>query len=360
MKTLQLLNIFCYISVFQTLLISFFLFVKKRGSTLNKGLIVSLLIIWSIFITGSYLLLTPKLEIVYYDLGHLMNLTIFLVAPLLYIYFKSLFTPQYRLSSKELYHIIPFIIISTILLNEIIAHNARKVVFYPTGIFLISFLFIQNIFYFYLIIKELSLVTNENGNKSKLKLFNFFLKCAFVIFTLKLLIFVTWNVLQYNEICIFLTGVFFALSFIITNAVVLFSLNNPELIIGAFKYQNSEISLEELATYMNQISSYLSEAKVYTNSLITLEKLAKNLKIQEKLLSQIINQATGLNFNDYINKYRVVYAQELMKNDDYKKILEVAYEAGFNSKTTFNSAFKKFTGLTPSLYRKSISCSKVA
>jgi AraC-like DNA-binding protein len=72
------------------------------------------------------------------------------------------------------------------------------------------------------------------------------------------------------------------------------------------------------------------------------------------LLSKVINSTYGQNFNDYINRFRVDEAVKLMNDPAYKNfnILVVAYDAGFNSKSTFNRAFKKVTGVTPKDYLK--------
>ena len=349
-------SILCSITVFQILLISFYLFIKRKGSTVNKALIVALLVTWAVFITGSFLLLAPSLKLITYDFAHLLNLAIFLAAPILYIHFKSLFHSGYKINSKELLiHSIPFILIFAYLFNYIVIEGKTKYVFYPTAIYLISFLFLQNILYFYLMLKEIKTVPETNGNRAKLKLFRFLLRSALVIFSIKLVLFIVWNILRYNDICIFITGIFFVIVFIIINSFVIFSLNNPDQLLGTAKYQSSNISHEELPDYLSKVSNYLSTQKSFVDPLLSLERLSKSTKIQEKLLSQIINQSSGLNFNDFINRYRIEYAQELFREDSSKKVLEVAFECGFNSKTTFNSAFKKFTGITPSIFKKKLS-----
>lgn len=352
MNLVKLIEIACTISVFQILLISFFLFVKKRGNRINRALIIALLSVWSVFTMGTFLLLTAgKGILLQRDIGHLMNQTIFLAAPILYIYFRVLFSSQYELTWKDLLHAIPFAIAFLTIFNEIIIKKNLQYVFYPQGIIIILALVAQNIIYFYIILKNLNLNKN-NFDKAKLKLYKFFLSGALLIFVLKLVIFIIWNIFKYVEICIYLTGLFFLLAFIIINLLVIFSLNNPDLLIGVFKYQNSGISKAELDSYLEKINYCLSELKLYTDPLISLERLAKELRLPDKLLSQVINQASGLNFNDFINRYRIEYAKQLITDEDYKKILEVAYEAGFNSKTTFNNAFKKFTNLTPTEFKK--------
>ncbi|MFA8436982.1 MAG: helix-turn-helix domain-containing protein [Marinifilaceae bacterium] len=73
-------------------------------------------------------------------------------------------------------------------------------------------------------------------------------------------------------------------------------------------------------------------------------------------LSEIINQGHGLNFNDYINQFRVEEFKRLLQDPQFSKetLLVVEFEAGFNSKTTFNTAFKKFSGMTPSEFKRSL------
>jgi AraC-like DNA-binding protein len=311
-----------------------------------------LLITWFIFTSGSFILLAGVKSVLLKDFGHMMNLSIFLTAPIMYIYFKTLFVPQFRISAKDLVHTIPFFLILLYMINKILIQKTIGVVFYPLSIYMISALFIQNSIYFYFILKDMR-AFEGNKYKSRIRIYRFILYSVLAVFLLKLMIFVTWNILNYVEVCIFMTAIFFTIVFIIINTLVLFSLNNPDLLTGTFKYQASDISESELKEHMKRIKDFLTEGKAYTDPLLSLERLAKCLKIQEKLLSQVINQSSGYNFNDFINSYRIEYVIEMMKNSDMK-ILEIAYESGFNSKTTFNTAFKKFTGSTPSEYKKKL------
>ena len=74
-----------------------------------------------------------------------------------------------------------------------------------------------------------------------------------------------------------------------------------------------------------------------------------------RYLSQVINAHTGLNFYDFISQYRIEEAKKILSEPfTNKTVLEVLYEVGFNSKSSFNTAFKKFTGVTPTHYKKEI------
>ncbi|KAB2844021.1 MAG: AraC family transcriptional regulator, partial [Melioribacteraceae bacterium] len=83
----------------------------------------------------------------------------------------------------------------------------------------------------------------------------------------------------------------------------------------------------------------------------TIRELAENLNIHPNHLSQIINEKLGQNFFDFINSYRIKEAEKLLLKNGKKTILEIAFEVGFNSKSTFNAAFKKHTGVTPTAYK---------
>ena len=93
--------------------------------------------------------------------------------------------------------------------------------------------------------------------------------------------------------------------------------------------------------------------KLYLETELTLQELADRVGAPAYQISQAINEGLNKNFYDLINAYRVDEAKQLLLNPTNSNftILSVAFEAGFNSKTTFNTVFKKFTGLTPSDFR---------
>jgi AraC-like DNA-binding protein len=108
---------------------------------------------------------------------------------------------------------------------------------------------------------------------------------------------------------------------------------------------------------VKRLLAYIAEKKPYLDPELTLSSLAKDLNISRSQLSVIINEGTGDNFYDFINKYRVEQVKKLMVDPQMKNfnMLGLALEAGFKSKSTFNLIFKRFTGLTPTEYRKNLS-----
>ncbi|MFD2561613.1 helix-turn-helix domain-containing protein [Aquimarina rubra] len=120
------------------------------------------------------------------------------------------------------------------------------------------------------------------------------------------------------------------------------------------KYQNSTIERNEASKIMRKLQTLMEEKKLYLNPTLSLFELSAELSISSKELSQVINQIESKNYSQYISEYRVKEAQHLLTAPDYSKITitAIAYDSGFNSISTFNSAFKKHSGMTAFEYRK--------
>ncbi len=101
------------------------------------------------------------------------------------------------------------------------------------------------------------------------------------------------------------------------------------------------------------ITRLMQNEKLYQETQLTLQNLADRLNLPAYQVSQAINESLNKNFYDLINGYRVSEAKRLLSDPDNSRytILSIGFEAGFNSKTTFNTVFKKFTGATPTEYR---------
>lgn len=95
------------------------------------------------------------------------------------------------------------------------------------------------------------------------------------------------------------------------------------------------------------------QEKLYRNPELTLSELAAHLGTNPSFLSKIINRIFEKNFNDFVNQYRVMEVKAQLSNPEFAHltIMSLAYDAGFNSKATFNRAFKKFTGDSPKTYQ---------
>ncbi len=130
----------------------------------------------------------------------------------------------------------------------------------------------------------------------------------------------------------------------------LFSFTEEVPIEKAIKQELSE----ELLPYKDKVSTLFEKEKLYLNPDLSLSDLAQRLKTNTSILSQVINNGFGKNFNDFVNEYRVnTFKQKIQEPDNqHLSLLGVAFECGFNSKATFNRSFKKFTGITPNDFVK--------
>jgi AraC-like DNA-binding protein len=106
--------------------------------------------------------------------------------------------------------------------------------------------------------------------------------------------------------------------------------------------------------YANQLLKHLNENEPYLDPNLSLRTLAEQINIHPNQLSWLLNESIGKNFNEYINHFRIAAFKSIAKDPKNANItiLGLAYDCGFNSKTVFNTYFKRETGLTPKQYLK--------
>jgi len=137
------------------------------------------------------------------------------------------------------------------------------------------------------------------------------------------------------------------------------TLRQPEIFSGALaiknapKYEKSTLTPARAETYLNKLLQLMETEKLFTNSDLKLQDLAHKLNLSPHHLSQIINERRGQNFFDFLNQYRIEEAKKYLHDTEKQNytILSIALEVGFNNKASFNTAFKKHTGMTPSQFR---------
>lgn len=130
-------------------------------------------------------------------------------------------------------------------------------------------------------------------------------------------------------------------------------LRNSTVTLGSSKDQKSD--------KFQQVEHFILDNKRYLDTQLTLENLANDLVMSTSSLSKLINEHSPSNFNYLINSYRVAYAQKLLLDPTYSAytITSIALESGFNSKSTFYTAFKKHSGQTPTEYREHVKNTEV-
>jgi AraC-like DNA-binding protein len=120
------------------------------------------------------------------------------------------------------------------------------------------------------------------------------------------------------------------------------------------KYKTMSLDAERAEQAIQKVTRLMEEKKLYLNPDLTLKDLARELHIHYNHLSWILNEKFNLGYNDFINEFRIRDAMNILSDPSQKEktILQVMYQTGFYSKSVFNTAFKKFSGKTPSVYRR--------
>lgn len=133
------------------------------------------------------------------------------------------------------------------------------------------------------------------------------------------------------------------------------NIEQKEVVPKTEKYQYSTIKTEQAESILQKVQQLMSEKKLYQNARLTLQELANQTDTTPNALSQVINDKLDKNFADFVNGYRIEDVKKKLLDKAYSHytILAIALECGFNSKSSFNTIFKKHTLQTPSQFRKS-------
>jgi AraC-like DNA-binding protein len=122
------------------------------------------------------------------------------------------------------------------------------------------------------------------------------------------------------------------------------------------KYRRSGLSHENAEEIKRRLLDFMSSDKPFLSQNLTLQKLAEQLKTSSHNLSEVINTKLHRSYYDFVNQYRIEEFKNRLADPESKRynLLSIAFDSGFQSKGTFNSIFKKFTGMTPSEYKEKL------
>jgi AraC-like DNA-binding protein len=119
------------------------------------------------------------------------------------------------------------------------------------------------------------------------------------------------------------------------------------------RYLKSALDERMMDDYEAKLKKYMLQSKVYLDTELSLDDLAHKIKIPKHHITQLLNDRVHKNFYSFINEYRIEEAMKKLRDADVDvNMLSLAFDCGFNSKSSFNSYFKKLAGVTPSAYRK--------
>ncbi len=366
--------------IFQLLFLSFFLLTRERSKRISNILLGFFFLSISINLLDLFLFQEgfydsmPRLA----GWGSCLPL---LFGPLIYFYTRSIVYKNFLISVRSCLHFLPFIILFAVTEYFYLTQSRRDqetiisrlhTHHFPALISVVSLLiFIQFLSY---VIISLNLVSRykiasgqffsnrKNSDVSWLYSTLTFLILIIVVSVLNGVIVQTSWAKYY--LTIFNIVIFLMLLYIIR--VMLKALRKPDFFSLSeeepLHLQSPDSRLKGSLRPVNNetgriaqiVLEYMKNNRPYLDPELTLDQLAKQLSLKSRLLSQVINDELGQNFYDFINRNRIEEASRLLTNPKDPKItvLEVLYEVGFNSKSSFNTLFKKYTGLTPSEFKK--------
>ncbi len=118
------------------------------------------------------------------------------------------------------------------------------------------------------------------------------------------------------------------------------------------KYRTSMLKGMDTDALHAQLMALMTDECLYRDYDLSLTVLAERLDLTQHQLSQFLNEKLGMNFSNFINSFRVAEAQKLISEDPSRSVISICFYVGFNSKSAFNNAFRKFTGTNPKEIRR--------
>jgi AraC-like DNA-binding protein len=368
----NLLSIVTIISLFISFFLAFFLLTVKTEHKISNRLFAFFLIINSIDISEP---LISQITDGPSNLGMLRNTIAFLQIPVFYLYVLSVCYSDFKWKPKYLVHLLPFLTANLALVPRFYSMDiASKLDFIVNRQNMVELQFthwlfhLQVVVYFtaiFLMLKKVKKLYLENNSGGNLNSYQWLFQFTSVLTALYLIVIIK-NIFKFSDypyVSDWIKIGILVLQLFITCWYLYKALNNP----GLFRNINSklklvsDIILEEkkieaktLNEDLQKLKKYMADEKPFLDSALTIQDISKEMNVPVRELSVLINHQMGQHFYDFVNTYRIENAMEILKDPSKSKvtILEILYEVGFNSKSSFNTAFKKHTGNTPTEYRK--------
>lgn len=168
------------------------------------------------------------------------------------------------------------------------------------------------------------------------------------LLSLLLAVLIIWSVFFFSSFRYFISGsIVFSLLFYSCYAYFVFHKKSASAIFQRIKPNSSPSSAPEVTRLIEQLKALMVTEKPYTNAGLKSADVARQLNLSTHELSRLINEQLGRSFTDFINEYRVEEAKRLIVSNSRYTLEAIGQQAGFNSKSAFYKAFKKFQGTTP-------------
>lgn len=288
----------------------------------------------------------------------------------MYLYLKSLIYKNFKFRKLDIIHLLLFLIYFTYLLITFYFLSAdikRELLIQGLVItrhqqnIIVAILQIQTLIYVICAFRLFNIYRSEIKNyyssieKINYSWIKFIIISLIIIWLQDVGRFITY--LQTDQFTNIFTVTLFSSLLVFCYLILYKALTQPEVFSGiSEKTKQMKQSLSETTSdqYLQKLVDHMNNKKPYLNPALTLMDLAEEVSIPPRSLSEVIHSSLNQNFYDFINTYRIKESKRLLStsSEQSKTVLEILYKVGFNNKSSFNNAFKKITGKTPSQFRK--------
>ena len=375
----QFVEVLFYVGALQGVLLTIFLFSIKANKISNR-LLGLLTFCWAVL-----LLQFPMQEHgLYRDNPHLLKTIsplLLVLFPLLYLHVKYLLVYYKKFQRVDFLHFLPFVI-NILLFSSFYLLGADEklaLIRNPTSYYKIigvigdEVVAAQGIIYSILILKRLARykreILNYQSNVDKVVIKSLtgsviLISISWIIGTIgvNLEVFnIPVNVDLFVAVYLILVIVIYFISYVAIKTPEVFKLDERKMRMVFLRNDDLKIDEEkpkikkdnpELEVFNEQLTTFMNEERPYLNPDLSLMELAEDLELTRHQLSNVINQSHQKNFYEFINFYRTEEVKRLIQDPANKhlKLISLAYDAGFNSKASFNRIFKQMTSMTPSQF----------
>ena len=357
---MELVSSISRIIVFLLVFFSIFLFTVKSQNKISNRLFALFLLLVALDFTTFFLndwLKKNEIVEIFRISSSLLQM------PILYFYIVSVCYSSFKFKVRDLVHLILFFIF---FFAFIVNFSSNKLIL----IFKITseiqyFFYIGLIFFSLKKYKKNYLESYTNPDKLH---YNWLTQIITIFLFAHLFVLAKFFIgfTSYQKLYLILTIVVTIIALFVSSYFVLKALYQPQIFRGIeSKIESNKVLKnktkisstlfdDETKEKIKLIEDFMQEKEPFLDSDLTVQKLALQMNLPQKDLSTIINNHIGKHFFDFVNEYRIKKAMSLLENPEEKNmtVLEILYEVGFNSKSSFNTAFKKYSELTPTEFRK--------
>jgi len=329
---------FSALGAFNGFLLSLYFAINAKKKIFTNYFLSLLLLVLSIRIAKSvFFYFNPNLSNIFIQIG--LSACI-LIGPFLYLYLKS-----YTENEKQNWvkHLLPYLIPISIL-GYLYPYDEHIAIW---SSWILKAIYLQWFIYIGCSYKYIKPIARKLKEKESLKRIEVWFLSIYIGVAFTWLAYTTAAYTSYIVGALSFTFVLYliVLLLIFRNSHESTFFNEKE------KYKNKEMD-KETQNLIGQKLSIIIEKELFLNPSFSLEEAAKELKLTKHLLSQYVNEVLGKSFSNLIKEYRIEKAKKLLETETNYTIESLGYDSGFSSKSTFFTAFKKITGLTPAEYQK--------